>query len=390
MNIAHFGTFDVQNFGDCLFPHIIEARLPQHNFFHVSPVGGKPWPDALNSITPKDLSNIDIDGVVIGGGNIISASTTTLPDYRSVSLFAYPTLWAGAAKLSIERDIPLVFNSPGVLDNCLYGFPGKIADLITEASSYISFRDEESSHIFCRKDYTRAKVIPDTVLEAARLLPGRFDLSEQSLENTERTFVVHLKSRNMYRGTEHVAKQLDQLAQKLDARPILVAIGRCHKDEEIITAVAPKMRSNPILLDNPQSLSEILQSIITSVAYFGSSMHGFIIATAFGIPGAMVTGNSDLHKYIGLVEQINMKNRLICDWHEICDSIDTLMEEPPSILKELNTLDEHWNNLESSLQSQRERPFLIRNGIKLWKPAFMIDKVIHNTRSVKRSYFPNK
>lgn len=388
MNIAHFGTFDVQNFGDCLFPHIIEARLPQHNFFHVSPMGGKPWPDALNSISPKELFNKDIDGVVIGGGNIISASSTNLTDYRSVSSFAYPALWAGAAKFAIERDIPLVFNGPGVLDSCLYGFSGKIADLITEASSYISFRDEESSHIFCRKEHTRAKVIPDTVLEAAQLLPGRFDLFGQSLENTERTFVVHLKSRNVYRGAEYVAKQLDQLAQKLDARPVLVAIGRCHKDEEVINEVAPKMRSNPILLDNPQSLSEILQSIVTSIAYFGSSMHGFIIATAFGIPGTMVTGNSNLHKYIGLVEQIGMKNHLLCDWHEVCESIDTLMEEPPPILEGLNTLDDHWNNLESSLHNQRESSILIRNGIKFWKPAFMMDHVIRKARSVR--LFPNK
>ncbi|WP_078477572.1 polysaccharide pyruvyl transferase family protein [Solemya elarraichensis gill symbiont] len=277
MNLAHFGTFDVQNFGDCLFPHIIEARLPNHNFFHVSPVGGSPWPDALTTMSIEELRDKSIDGVVIGGGNIISASRTSLKDYRLVSTHAYPTLWAGAAQLAIERDIPLVINAPGVMDS-MHGLASEVARIIVNSSQYIAFRDQRSSALFCRDLQAKAKVIPDTVLEAARLLPKRLDLSNNVFGKSERIFVVHLKERNVIKGLDYVAKKLDFIAKKLEARPVLVAIGRCHNDEEIIYSIKSKMQSSPLILDEPNSLSEIVSSIISSVAYVGSSMHGFIIA----------------------------------------------------------------------------------------------------------------
>jgi hypothetical protein len=44
LRIAHFGTFDVEHYGDLLFPLILERRLSDiyEEFVHASPVGGPP------------------------------------------------------------------------------------------------------------------------------------------------------------------------------------------------------------------------------------------------------------------------------------------------------------------------------------------------------------
>ena len=53
MKLAHFGTFDVENYGDLLFPLLLERRLSGlcDRFVHVSPRGGPPpWNDCVETI----------------------------------------------------------------------------------------------------------------------------------------------------------------------------------------------------------------------------------------------------------------------------------------------------------------------------------------------------
>ena len=53
MKLAHFGTFDVENYGDLLFPLVLERRLADlcDEFIRVSPVGGPPlWQDRVPTV----------------------------------------------------------------------------------------------------------------------------------------------------------------------------------------------------------------------------------------------------------------------------------------------------------------------------------------------------
>src|SRR5689334_12775587 len=110
LRLAHFGTFDVQNYGDLLFPLVVENALKDEadSFVHVSPVGGKPYADVPASVGFEEFfrSSDTVDGVIIGGGNILHSRTTTLPAYSSVKTRAYPELWIGAARYAADRSIP--------------------------------------------------------------------------------------------------------------------------------------------------------------------------------------------------------------------------------------------------------------------------------------------
>ena len=53
LKLAYFGTFDVENYGDLLFPLILERKLADFcdEFIHVSPVGGQPlWQDCVRTV----------------------------------------------------------------------------------------------------------------------------------------------------------------------------------------------------------------------------------------------------------------------------------------------------------------------------------------------------
>jgi hypothetical protein len=51
--VAHFETFDVEKYGDLLFPPILERRLGMlgHRFMYVSPLDGSPvWNDCVPTV----------------------------------------------------------------------------------------------------------------------------------------------------------------------------------------------------------------------------------------------------------------------------------------------------------------------------------------------------
>ena len=115
MRIAHFGTFDVDNYGDLLFPHIAEWRLPFAKILHVSPAGGSTvFRDSLPAVTMAEVSDQKPDAVIVGGGNIVHLRANTLREYREISTLAYPSLSVGAAELAEKNNVPLIFNGPSI------------------------------------------------------------------------------------------------------------------------------------------------------------------------------------------------------------------------------------------------------------------------------------
>src|SRR3990172_1107263 len=153
--IAHFGTFDVENYGDLLFPLVLERRLARLDLgvIHVSPVGGAPvWGDCVATVSVEEMMNDEFGhqsslvAVVVGGGHIIHANPTRLPFYDRGGLdswLAYPSLWLAPSYLAASRKISLWWNGTGVPS----AFSERDAELLrwaTEAGDYLAVRDRYS------------------------------------------------------------------------------------------------------------------------------------------------------------------------------------------------------------------------------------------------------
>ena len=72
MTIAHFGTFDVENYGDCLFPLLFERKMAAAGIesVHVSPRGvATRWPDGAETISIREAlaSSHQFSAAVLGG-----------------------------------------------------------------------------------------------------------------------------------------------------------------------------------------------------------------------------------------------------------------------------------------------------------------------------------
>ena len=99
MHLAHFGTFDVENFGDLLYPLIARHRLSAAgaDITFVSPIGAAPvWRDCVETVPASALDELEIDGVLLGGGNIVHAGLAGVDAYRGdglTAVLAYSRLW---------------------------------------------------------------------------------------------------------------------------------------------------------------------------------------------------------------------------------------------------------------------------------------------------------
>lgn len=373
MKIAHFGTFDVENYGDLLFPLILEQRLSDlaESFIHVSPIGGPPvWRDCVETVSFDQLlrNHADIDAMVVGGGNIIHSSPQTVKNYDSgFSPYAYPSLWLGAAYASAKGNLPLCWNSPGVPRE----FSTITAELVQWAASvtdYLSVRDEASRELLERAGVDRpVSVVPDTALEVSRLW-SKEEISvayadvfaRRQRSKPDRTIVFHLNSRYVDEDTSVLAARLDRICSRLEATAILIAIGPCHGDDELQRQVAWEMTSQPVVIDRPGSLREIAACIAHSEAYVGSSLHGMITACSFGSRGLLVASKR-LSKFQGFLEQFDLSSWQSPSWERAEQRVDDLLATSESTWKQVMEsaapqLDQHWEQLRASLTGEQKTP----------------------------------
>lgn len=375
MKIAHFGTFDVENYGDLLFPLVLERRLRDvcEEFVHVSPAGGAPagWGECAPTVGFDEFLREDtgVEGVVVGGGQILRASPTPLGIYDTggVSPFvAYPALWLGAAHTAARAGLPLCWNAPGVpspFDPAAaryMGWTGSVTD-------YASVRDHESRRLLEEAGIPSGMpVVPDTAVEVSKLwTEGEISTAYEDAFRRRgkkvpaRTAAFHVNARLAGEEAESIAARIDRMGRRIGASPILLAIGPSHGDVETQRLVAAKMRSEPLVVDRPESLREIAACVGRSEVYVGSSLHGMITACSFGRRCVLISARND-HKYGGFLDHLGLTQWEARSWTHAEERFGALLEAPAeawtgALERVTPVLDEHWNRLREALLSKDER-----------------------------------
>jgi polysaccharide pyruvyl transferase WcaK-like protein len=369
ISIYQFGTFDVANFGDLLFPLLAQKRLSSLDakIVAVSPIGAPPiWEDCVPSVGFDEIMNIadKPSGVLIGGGNILTLMPTTLPAYNrgSVPLLGYPDIWVGASYLASEK-VPVCWNAPGVPGAFASEQHSFVRDCI-DRSSYVSVRDEQSRK-FLLEAHPDAiiSVFPDPAWEISNLwtnnqLEESYEeaFSKRGQKRPRRSIAVHLNLRYLASASNQtIAGCLDKIAKKFKARIVLLAIGPCHQDDALARIIGGFMKTSPLIIDRPNSLKEITSCIAHSEAYIGSSMHGLITASSFCVPGICLT-SGEKPKFQGLREQLNQEDMWSQSWETIPKQLLSLdLDQKKLQLRELRQrmlekVDQHWKHILSCIK----------------------------------------
>lgn len=372
--IAHLGTFDVENYGDLLFPHILERRLRSRNFefVHVSPSGHRGvWADGAPSISFDDLRReiSAFDGLIIGGGNIVHGSPTRLSyyDHGGLSpLVAYLNLWLGATLLADRAGLPICWNGPGVPSVPTGDRAGLVSWALSRAD-YLSVRDTGSRELLrSANPDSSIHIVPDTALEVSDLWDPReleyayeTACTERGRTRPDRSIVFHVNRRYVNEDLELLARRIDAICFAGQATPILIALGPCHGDGELQRDLANYMGSDPLVIDQPSSLREIAACISLSKGYLGSSLHGLITTCSFGLPAALI-GSLGMHKFEGFLRQFGLEQWMLKSWREAEERSGDLFSTPRETWQKVRQvamapLDRHWKDLEERLACPASR-----------------------------------
>ncbi|QCB94537.1 polysaccharide pyruvyl transferase family protein [Cellulomonas shaoxiangyii] len=327
MRLGHYGTFDVLNYGDLLFPLLVRHRLSDlfDEIVHVSPVGGQPYLDVPASISTREATALSFDAVIVGGGNILHTRTTNLPTYRSVRSSAYADLWVGAARQAIRDKAPLVINAAGA-PRAPIGLSRPAARAALRAADYVAVRDEKSAATLQLDSDLSLAVVPDTALELSDAAPdtrdGRGEWPDELRSAPAHGYVVaHLNGRYGHRDHQHAAAALDAVATATGRRICLIGIGECHGDDELARSVGAAMATAPIVFDRPRSARAVIEAIRNSAGYVGSSMHGYVTAASYGVPAALVVDSAAQHKFDGLLAHLGGTRVSWKSWDEAAGAL---------------------------------------------------------------------
>ena len=385
--ISHLGTFDVENYGDLLYPIVFSHLLKKHaslNVQHYSPLPVKAPQDAgfeTDSITALFTPNAQAHTIVIGGGDILRTDWITFASHYSTnSHSSYNGLRRSIGPLNalnyslrtkVPRGKPAAFFAsrfrrhrlnysavgPFLIDSetlprgssisyLSCGVPHEFTPTESESvkrifnqASFIYLRDEQCAEKLRRAGVERdIHVAPDLAIT----LSDQFDKEAQITRGREILSAIGIKSEisflcfqcKPYPGfsEEEIVSELKRYQERTNSPVVLLPTGYCHGDAQFLQRLA-RRSGGSLKYANVTSIADILSVIAASDLFIGTSLHGNITAASYGIRHLL--GPLPVGKAAGFLDVMNLSPELkLRSWAEMNDKIDFAVELPSEYFPE--------------------------------------------------------
>lgn len=320
------GAFDRYNYGDLLFPLIIEKQLNtyhkdfQYEFFGIiksdlTKEGGKPTLDLKTFYAACNNPQQKVS-IIVAGGEALGVTWNSLlaalnkPFQRihkhHVRISKYLDLNFLAKKiLKGKTTLPFVFDKDDFLSvnkvilNSLGGSGIKTA--LFDRFSFLKSKLQKVDYLAVRDKITIANLeqngIPAYLFPDCAILMSEFyplEVLEKSVTQAVKEYVQQHKGNYVFFqinkkttvGKELIiAKELDKIFRQDHTEICLCPIGKAlnHDDHEALQAVKKKLESPSTYFD-AENIWDIMYLIANSKAYVGTSLHGAITSMSYAVP----------------------------------------------------------------------------------------------------------
>lgn len=320
--IAQIGAFDVENFGDLLFPEVLKKQLgSDYDIDLFSPLGGKkPFDNVevfpVSSLETKIIQN-KYKGIIIGGGDLIR---TDQKIYIKNDVYGYSVdpsleLWAYPIILANKYNIPVMLNSVGITNDFNNSEKFLVKTLLGSVD-YISTRDTEGNNTLKKIGIFNVPTVPDTVLTI------RDVYSDDELNNNYKSLKTKeiIPQINDYIIFQHNSTNIDDskyynnivnLIKKVSEKHkvLLMPIGYIHDDDKILNKIAKEKINNVYTIKSGVKLSpkDMISIIKNSYGYIGTSMHGAVVSYVYE-KKILILNSMDSKKLHGFANVISKTN----------------------------------------------------------------------------------
>ena len=342
MRLGLWGTFDLENFGDMLYPRIVRRelarRVPGIEVIPFSPIGyvghnrfeepGETPAAPLGTWSADRLGELaeQIDVLVIGGGDIVHDRDAGLaPHYglepeemhrrRTHRFFCEGLAGRGVPTVLFAVGVP--FEPDGGLAERLRNAEGSF--------SFLSVRDEGSKERL-RDAGVEADidVVPDPAFLVPRLvsgeeIAGRVErLRDGGSFPRGRPALLIQGTQPLLRSVDAIAEQVTAIVREYEMEPVLVETGPLHGDDEFADALGARLRG-PRRLPADAGSDDLIAAIASCAAFIGSSLHGNIVAAAFDRTWLMLD-LVEQAKRRGVAALVDAEDRVVPDAEGIGDA----------------------------------------------------------------------
>lgn len=321
--IALVGAFDGENFGDLLFPTVLENRFSDCIIDMYSPIGNiaKPFEKdkyvfSINELEARCLSG-HYDMIVVGGGDLIRVGKNIAANYAS-DFFASIALWQMPIMIANKFDIPVIFNCPGV--PAKFGsYEKELTRQLLKNVNYISVRDNRSKMYLEECGVKNIKVVPDTVYtitdcySADDLTNLRRSLVKENIIPEWEDYIIFQHNTVNAEDSGKIKLILKNLAQKYHI--LLLPIGYVHSDINFMKELMDDECEKLFLCSEKLSPKQMCAVLSGSSGYVGTSMHGAIVSYAYGkqIVSINTANMSKITGYLQLLHKEDAEVRHIED-----------------------------------------------------------------------------
>ena len=387
----HLGTFDVANFGDCLFPYLFRAILdeidPRSDLDLASPTARSAH--LVNSGLDlhsleggsKGLSMLSqYDNAVLGGGQVGTFSHEH-GTYAHLSVFSAPPglrLWAMPALASVRTGHNYFIYSVGINE-----VPQPRRKLLTasfQAAAASAVRDGVSAARLQACGF-EVDVVPD-IITVLPLLDHRFPVlaAEATRDAVHRRlgdrYIVAQCSRGYVAswgedGLRTWVRQIANLSRQLEAKVVLLPICHFLGDTDLLERILPLFVEagalDPEIVLAP-NVFDTLMVIRHAEAVVGTSLHVVLSAAAYDVP-FLSTAVEHSGKHHACLEVLGLEgfhrerpdgfelsdfwNRDQVDWQPPAQEAtfawwrraQTSVPSPGSIAEATSTLEDWWKSV---------------------------------------------
>jgi polysaccharide pyruvyl transferase WcaK-like protein len=406
------GTFDVENFGDQLFPLIarreLQERLPDLELRTFSPWGreiptrldGGDPAEELGARGPARCAELarELDCLVVGGGEIIHTRDELLSVVYGVSdeqvLARRPSDWfIDGLGAELEQACPVIWHCVGIPFEPTAEEAGRLCDAL-ECRPYVAVRDATSKERLGRAGVSSpVTLVPDSAFLVNRLLPTRplarrreFHRHMGWIPGTDDPVLVVQGNRDLLRFVPQIAAALRiWLTNHPDVQVVIAELGPCHGDSEFADALEPMLPRPVFRFPHTAGIADIISLIEGAHCFVGISLHGNITAVALGGRQMIINLNGQ-SKLDGLAQTIRAEDRLVRQPEEIVFRLETAWVSPPAydVVAPLQArVDQHFDRIaEIAEKSAAQRPGRVPDKDELVRKIDRLSREVEMLRRV--------
>ena len=376
VRIGVLGTFDVDNYGDHLFPrvaaHEFGRRLPgavvtaysPYGRLHPTPLDDDRAAEPLGPWSPERAAEMAAahDLLVIGGGELIHLNDPLLaPVYGTtpdeLSRMAPSRWFVEGLGPELEAGCPVAWHGLGVPWAPGEEGAGRLRAALA-GRPYVTVRDRASAQHLAAAGVDRpVEVVPDSALLIDRIMPAAALSARLEILRGAGGYPPPGAMPVLLQGCDLLMPHLEdvvvaterwRVAQPDGGAVLALETGRCRGDHLFADAVENALAPRRVWRLPSDATVEDLAAVIAGGGVFvGSSLHGAITALAYGRPFVLLNLYGEA-KLDGFGDLTGLSGRVVHRADDIPGAIDRAVAEPApaGLLDALRQrLDRHFDRL---------------------------------------------